>query len=63
MAKKVVVDPDQRNKVVDYITSKPLNFYDAQKAVEVNQILREATMMDIQVVAPDPQATPNTPQS
>ena len=58
MANKVVVDPDQWSKLVDYITSKPLTFYEAKKAVEVDQILRTATMMDITVVAPE--TTPPT---
>ena len=49
MTKKVVIDPEDFEKLVLYITRQPVNFQYADKAGEVKAIIARAQIMDIDI--------------
>ena len=53
MAKKVVLEVEDFNKLVSYISSQPVPFQNVNNAAEVDSILRKAVLMDIKMVEPD----------
>jgi uncharacterized iron-regulated protein len=52
MAKKVVIEVEDYNKLVSYITSQPVPFVLAAQAAEVDTILRRSILMDIEITEP-----------
>jgi hypothetical protein len=57
MAQKVVLDPEKFEKVIDLFNHLSFPAAEIRKAVEVDTILRQATMLDITVVpSPAPEA-------
>jgi hypothetical protein len=49
MAKKVVIEPADFDKLVVYITNQPVRFNSAAQAVEINEIFKRVQMMDIEL--------------
>jgi len=48
MGRKVVVNPEDFNKIVDYIVNQPISFINASKAVEINEIIQNVQIFDIE---------------
>jgi hypothetical protein len=49
MAKKIVINPQDFEKIIQYITEQPVHFGNAKKAVEIQAILTSVQLMDIEV--------------
>jgi hypothetical protein len=53
MAKKAVMEVDDFNLLVGFITKQSVPFHNAAIAVEVNAALNRATLMDIEIKQPE----------
>ena len=51
MAKKVVIDPEDFDKLVQFVTNQSVPFHNLKPAAEVDYILRNITVMDIQILS------------
>lgn len=49
MAKKIVIDPEDFDKLVWYVTTRVVRFNEAQQAVDITAIIRRVTLMDIEI--------------
>lgn len=49
MAKKVVIEPNDFKKIVDYLTSLPVPFQALEKAVEIKSILLKIRIMELEM--------------
>ena len=51
--KKIVIDPADFSKIVQYIHFQPVSFQYLNKAMEVKSIIERATVMDIEMKQPE----------
>jgi hypothetical protein len=49
MPKKVIMDPEDFSKLVDYIIHQPVRFEQAGKAVEIKATIEKAVLMEIEI--------------
>ena len=49
MAKKVVIEPEDYEKLVKYIASQSVPFQNVSAAAEVDAILRKSVLMEIEI--------------
>jgi hypothetical protein len=49
MAKKVVIDPVDFDKIAAFITMRPVAFNDAAKAAEIAEIFKRVQVMEIEI--------------
>jgi hypothetical protein len=45
--KKVIIDLEDFNKIVNYITTQTIRFMDAPKAVEIMEVIKRAKMAEV----------------
>jgi hypothetical protein len=48
--KKVVLDPEDFEKLVVYVSSIPVNFKYASKAVEIQEVIKKAQVMNLEMI-------------
>jgi hypothetical protein len=53
MAKKVVMDPADFEKLVNYITSQTVNYAGLEKALEIKKIMLGVKLVDLLEAVPD----------
>jgi hypothetical protein len=46
--KKVILEEEDFNKIVNYITTQTVRFQDAQKAVEIMEVLKRSKVAEVE---------------